>query len=65
MKIDLTGKVTMITAGATKAGRQMAYEFAKSGSDMVITYLPFQKEAAGVTKAEIEKIGTRCLFIWE
>lgn len=63
MKIDLTGKVTMITAGATKAGRQMAYEFAKSGSDMVITYLPFQKEAAGVTKAEIEKIGTRCLAL--
>lgn len=63
MKIDLTGKVTMITAGATKGGRLMAYEFAKSGSDLVITYLPFQKEAAEVTKAEIEKIGTRCLAI--
>lgn len=63
MKIELNGKVTMITAGATKAGRQLAYEFAKAGSDMVITYLPFQEEAAKVTKAEIEKIGTRCLAL--
>lgn len=63
MLIDLTGRVTVITAGATKAGRVFAQEFAKSGSDIVITYLPFQKEQAEETKKEIEALGKRCLTV--
>lgn len=63
MVIDLTGRVVMITAGATKAGRLFAQEFAKSGADIVISYLPFQAEAAERTKAEVEALGKKCLAV--
>lgn len=63
MLIDLTGRVTVITAGATKAGRAFARDFAKSGSDIVVTYLPSQKEGAEETVKEVEALGKRCLAV--
>lgn len=64
MIFDLTGQVVVITAGAAKAGREIALYFADSGADVSISYLPRQKEKAERVKTEIEAKGKRC-FIYE
>ena len=53
-------KVALITGGSRGIGRQTAIEFAKLGYDIAITYF-INKVLADNVKAEIEKIGCKCL----
>lgn len=60
--MKLNGKVALITGGAIRVGRQLALSLAKAGADIVINHWKTPEEAQK-TKADIEKLGRRCLSV--
>ncbi|MBT3995667.1 MAG: SDR family oxidoreductase [Chloroflexi bacterium] len=58
---DLSGRVAMVSGGASGMGREMALGFAESGADIVLADLNLP--GAKVTATEIESMGRRALAI--
>ena len=58
-KLDLTGKVAVVTGGASGIGRSCALVFAAAGADVAIADLHPQRLAE--TAAEIESLGRRAM----
>lgn len=58
----LSGKVALVTGGATRLGRAAALELAQAGADLAVTYLRSEKEVQR-TRKELEKSGVRALAI--
>ena len=58
----LEGKVALVTGGALRVGRVLSLALAEAGADVVVNYYRTPREAQE-TKAEIEKLGRRCLLI--
>ena len=58
---DLTGKVAVVTGASSGLGSQMAKALARQGADVAI--LARRVEKLNQVKAEIEKMGVRCLAI--
>lgn len=56
----LRGKTALITGGGTGIGRSIALLLARAGVHVAINYSRSKKEALE-TKAEIERLGVRCL----
>ena len=57
----LTGKVAVVTGASSGLGSQMAKALARQGADVAI--LARRVEKLNQVKAEIEKMGVRCLAI--
>lgn len=62
MKIDLTGKIAIITGATGQLGRVMARTLAECGADIVIHYLQNAEKAKSLA-AEIEGLGRRALAV--
>lgn len=60
-KNDFTGKVALVTGGASGIGRATALAFAREGADVVITDV--QTELGQKVAKEIEEYGRKALFI--
>ncbi len=58
----LEGQVAIVTGGDSGIGRSVAVLFAHEGADVAILYLDEHQDAEK-TKAEIEKVGRKCLLI--
>ena len=58
----LEGQVAIVTGGDSGIGRSIAVLFAHEGADVAILYLDEHQDAEK-TKAEIEKVGRKCLLI--
>ena len=58
---DLSGRVAMVSGGASGMGRQMALGFAETGADIVLADLNLP--GAKVTASEIESVGRRALAV--
>ena len=58
----LEGKVAIVTGGDSGIGRSVAVLFAHEGADVAVIYLDEHQDAEK-TKAEIEKVGRKCLLI--
>lgn len=56
--MELTGKTVLVTGAAKRVGREIALEFARRGSDILVHYRGSLKEAEG-TAAEIRKTGRK------
>ena len=59
MKIDLSGKVALVTGGSQRVGRILNIALARAGADIVLNYWNTSQDAL-TTRAEIEKMGRRC-----
>jgi len=62
MKIDLTGKIAIITGATGQLGRVMARTLAECGADIVIHYLQNAEKAKSLA-AEIEGLGRRAFTV--
>jgi len=60
--MDLSGKVALVTGGATRVGKAISLGLAQAGADIVVNYYT-SVEAAGETVAEIEASGRSALAI--
>lgn len=60
--LKLDGKVALITGGDSGIGRAVALAFAMEGASVLISYLN-EEEDAGITIAEIEKVGGKAIRI--
>ncbi len=60
--IDLTGKAALVTGGGRGIGKAIGLRLARQGADVAFSYRG-NAEAAKVTAAEIESIGTKALAI--
>ncbi|MFM9330080.1 SDR family oxidoreductase [Paenibacillus mesotrionivorans] len=58
----LKGRTAIISGGDSGIGRATAVAFAKEGACLVVPYL-YEERDAEETKARIEELGGRCLFI--
>ncbi len=58
----LQDKIALITGGDSGIGAATAILFAKEGADVAIAYLSETSDAEN-TKAEVEKLGRKCLLI--
>ena len=56
MKIDLSGKVALVTGASRGIGRETGIQLAKAGAKVIINYNK-SKEKAGEVKDEITKSG--------
>ncbi|WP_066304177.1 SDR family NAD(P)-dependent oxidoreductase [Bacillus sp. FJAT-29814] len=61
MKIDYTGKVALVTGGASGIGRSICIEFAKAGADVVC--VDIDQKMGEETVSRIKKEGREGLFI--
>lgn len=61
IKFSLKGKIALITGGSKGIGRAIALTFAKAGADLAVVARGTEK--LNEVKAEIEKIGQRCVAI--
>src|SRR5579871_4378327 len=60
MRIDLTGKVALVTGSAHRVGKAIALELAAHGVHQVIHY--FQSETKAIqTEQEIQNLGVKTL----
>jgi 3-oxoacyl-[acyl-carrier protein] reductase len=59
--MDLVGKVALVTGGAQGIGRAVVQMLATNGCDVAISDI--NKETAGITAGEIEKMGRKSLAI--
>src|ERR1700737_972224 len=59
--IDLSGRVAVVTAGASGLGAYAAISLARHGADVAIGDI--DRELAAKTVAEIEALGRRALFV--
>ena len=62
MKLGLNGKTAVITGGARGIGAATGIALAKSGVNVVINYLPSERDIAGFesVQAEIQSFGGNC-----
>lgn len=58
----LEGRTAIVSGGDSGIGRATAIAFAKEGASLVVPYL-YEERDAEETKAWIEELGGRCLFI--
>ncbi len=58
--LDMNGRKVLITGGSRGIGRATALLFARAGADVAISYRTNEAAAADV-RAEVEKLGRRCL----
>ena len=61
-RMNLSGKVALVTGGAQRAGRFFSLALARAGADIVMNYLGTEEDAQK-TKSEIESLNRRCLPI--
>jgi hypothetical protein len=59
----LTGKKAVITGGDSGIGRAVAIAFAREGADVLITYLPEEKEDAEQTLALVREAGRKAVGV--
>lgn len=59
----LAGKIALVTGGDSGIGRSVCTLFAKEGADVVLTFLPEEREDAQETLNEIQKIGRQGMII--
>lgn len=57
MKLDLTGKVALVTGSAHRVGKAIALEFARSGCNIMVHYSSTNDETARETQREIKSLG--------
>ncbi len=62
IKIDLSGKIALISGGSRGIGAAIAATLAEAGADIAFTYAQHKKDAAA-TERVIRKLGRRCLSI--
>jgi 3-oxoacyl-[acyl-carrier protein] reductase len=62
MKIDLTGKIAVVTGGSGELGRAMVRTLASCGADVAINYLNNQARAEAVA-ADVRALGRRALTV--
>jgi 3-oxoacyl-[acyl-carrier protein] reductase len=62
MKIDLTGKVAVVTGGGGELGRTMVRTLAACGADVAVNYLNSREKAEAVA-AEVQKMGRKSIAI--
>ncbi len=60
--MDASGKVAVVTGGGRGIGRAIAIRLAGAGADVAVLYRK-KPEPAGEVKAEIEKLGRKCLAL--
>ena len=58
--LDMNGRKVLITGGSRGIGRATALLFARAGADVAFSYRTNEAAAAAV-RAEVEKLGRRCL----
>ncbi len=58
--LDMKGRKVLITGGSRGIGRATALLFARAGADVAISFRTNEAAAAAV-RAEVEKLGRRCL----
>ena len=58
--MDLSEKVALVTGGAQRAGHYISLALAKAGAHVVVNHY-HTAEDAQATKADIEKLGHRCI----
>src|SRR3712207_2542239 len=59
----LVGKAAVITGGDSGIGRAVAIAYAREGADVLITYLPQEKEDAQETKRWVEEAGRKGVLL--
>lgn len=59
----LDGKKALITGGDSGIGRAVAVLYAREGADVAITYLPEELSDAEETRANVERMGRKCILI--
>ena len=62
MKIDLSGKVALVTGGSRGIGAAIVRMLAESGADIAFTYITHKKEAESV-RTSVEQVGRTCLAL--
>jgi 3-oxoacyl-[acyl-carrier protein] reductase len=58
-KMDIKGKVALITGGGTGVGKGVALRLAQEGTNICINYAHSEKEAFEA-KSEVEALGVKC-----
>ncbi len=62
MKIDLSGKVALVTGASRGIGRSCALALAEAGADVVINYMTSQSAAREVAQ-EVQSLGRRAVVV--
>lgn len=62
MRVDLQGKVALITGGSRGIGRAIALRFAENGADIVVNYVRHRRDAEAAAE-KIEEFGVKCLVV--
>lgn len=60
--MELSGKIALITGGAKRIGKAIAFALASNGTNIVIHYKSSEKEAENIAK-EIENLGVKAWII--